>query len=56
MVSYLGEVLIPHAAQELVMTSLGGFIGGITLQNILRYESTPGNRTFVNAFLKLRMV
>nr|WP_319539738.1 RNA-binding domain-containing protein [uncultured Methanospirillum sp.] len=36
-----GEVLIRHATSELVVTSPGGFIGGITLQNILRHESTP---------------
>jgi len=51
-----GEVLIRHAAQELVVTSPGGFIGGITLQNILRHESAPRNRTLANTFLKLRLV
>lgn len=51
-----GEVLIRHATQELVVTSPGGFIGGITLQNILRHESAPRNRTLANAFLKLRLV
>ncbi|QXO96055.1 putative DNA binding domain-containing protein [Methanospirillum purgamenti] len=51
-----GEVLIRHASQELVVTSPGGFIGGITLQNILRHESAPRNRTLANAFLKLRLV
>ena len=51
-----GEVLIRHAASELVVTSPGGFIGGITLQNIPRHESTPRNRTLSNAFLKLRIV
>lgn len=51
-----GEVLIRHAASELVVTSPGGFVGGITLQNILRHESTPRNRTLANAFLKFRLV
>lgn len=51
-----GEVLIRHVVQELVVTSPGGFIGGITLQNILRHESAPRNRTLANAFLKLRLV
>ena len=51
-----GEVLIRHASQELVVTSPGGFIGGITLQNILRHESVPRNRTLANAFVKLRLV
>ena len=51
-----GEVLIRQTASELVVTSPGGFIGGITLQNILHHESSPRNRTLANAFLKLRLV
>jgi len=51
-----GEVLIRHTPHELVVTSPGGFVGGITLDNILRHESVPRNRTLANAFLKLRLV
>lgn len=51
-----GEVLIRHSPHELAITSPGGFIGGITLQNILRHEPVSRNRTLANAFLKLRLV
>lgn len=51
-----GEVLIRHAGKELVVTSPGGFIGGITPQNILRQEPISRNRTLAEAFEKLRLV
>lgn len=51
-----GEVLIRHATRELVITSPGGFIGGITPDNILRCESVSRNRTLAEAFQKLRLV
>lgn len=51
-----GEVLIRHSKQELVVTSPGGFVAGITPQNILRHEAVPRNRTLANALLKLRLV
>lgn len=51
-----GEVLIRHSLHELAVTSPGGFIGGITLRNILRHEPVARNRTLSNAFLKLRLV
>jgi len=51
-----GEVLIRHSTHELAVTSPGGFIGGITLRNILRHEPVARNRTLANAFLKLRLV
>ncbi|MBR1369405.1 hypothetical protein RJ53_07830 [Methanocalculus chunghsingensis] len=51
-----GEVLIRHTPHELIVTSPGGFVGGISLDNILRHESVPRNRTLANAFLKLRLV
>src|SRR6266516_2504260 len=44
-----GEVLIRHTAQELVLTSPGGFIAGITPQNILRHEPAARNRTLAEA-------
>ncbi len=51
-----GEILVRHSAQELVVTSPGGFVDGITPQNILRHEAVPRNRTLANALLKLRLV
>lgn len=51
-----GEVLIRHARGELVVTSPGGFVGGITIRNILRHEAFARNRTLANAFVKLRLV
>lgn len=51
-----GEVLIRHAPSELAITSPGGFVGGISVSNILRHEPVARNRTLANAFLKLRLV
>lgn len=51
-----GEVLIRHGPRELVVTSPGGFIGGITPANILRQEPISRNRTLAQALEKLRLV
>lgn len=51
-----GEVLVKHSADELVITSPGGFIAGITPENILRHEPRARNRSLANAFVKLRLV
>lgn len=51
-----GEVLVRHSADELVVTSPGGFIAGISPANILRHEPRARNRTLANAFVKLRLV
>ena len=51
-----GEVLIRHLPNRLVVTSPGGFIGGITPKNILTHESVQRNRTLANAFVQLRLV
>ncbi len=51
-----GEVMIRHAQHELVVSSPGGFIGGINLGNILRHESVARNRTLADAFVRLRLV
>ncbi len=51
-----GEVLLRHSPDELTVTSPGGFIAGITPENILRHEPRPRNRTLANAFVKLRLV
>ncbi|HEY3569790.1 MAG TPA: ATP-binding protein [Thermoanaerobaculia bacterium] len=51
-----GEVLVRHMADQLVITSPGGFIAGITPGNILRHEPASRNRTLAEAFEKLRLV
>ena len=51
-----GEVLVRHSSGELVVTSPGGFVDGITPENILRHEAVPRNRTLANALVKLRLV
>jgi ATP-dependent DNA helicase RecG len=51
-----GEVLVRHMADQLVITSPGGFIAGITPGNILRHEPVSRNRTLAEAFEKLRLV
>ncbi len=51
-----GEILVRHSSQELVVTSPGGFVDGITPENILRHEAVPRNRTLANALVKLRLV
>jgi ATP-dependent DNA helicase RecG len=53
---HTGEVLVRHSAKELVVTSPGGFVDGITPENILRHEAVPRNRTLANALVKLRLV
>lgn len=50
------EVLVRHSADELAVTSPGGFIAGISPENILRHEPKARNRTLANAFVKLRLV
>ena len=51
-----GRVLVRHTPRELVVTSPGGFISGITPENILRHESRTRNQTLAFAFLKLGLV
>lgn len=51
-----GEVLVRHSDDELAITSPGGFIAGISPENILRHEPRARNRTLANAFVKLRLV
>jgi ATP-dependent DNA helicase RecG len=50
------EVLVRHSRQELVVTSPGGFLGGITPKNILKHEPVARNRTLAEAFEKLGLV
>jgi len=51
-----GEVLIRHTPREVVVTSPGGFIGGITVENFLRHEPVARNRTLADAMVRLRLV
>lgn len=51
-----GEVLIRQTERKLTITSPGGFLGGITPENILRQEPVSRNRTLAEAFEKLRLV
>lgn len=51
-----GEVLIRHTRREVVVTSPGGFIGGITVDNFLRHEPVARNRTLADALVRLRLV
>ena len=51
-----GKILIRQLQNELVLTSPGGFMEGITPQNILRHEPKSRNGTLANAFLKLGLV
>ena len=51
-----GEVLIRHTTRELVITSPGGFLEGITPQNILRHEPVARNRVLAQSFEKLGLV
>ncbi len=51
-----GKVLIRQLRGELAITSPGGFMPGITPQNILRHEPKTRNNALANAFLKLGLV
>lgn len=50
------EVSIRHTKKELTVVSPGGFLGGITPQNILRHEPISRNKALAEAFEKLRLV
>ena len=50
------EVLLRHTLRELVITSPGGFLAGISPQNILRHEPAHRNRALAEAFEKLGLV
>lgn len=51
-----GEVLIRHTPREVVVTSPGAFVGGITVENFLRHEPVARNRTLADALVRLRLV
>jgi ATP-dependent DNA helicase RecG len=51
-----GEVLLRHTTREMVITSPGGFLAGITPKNILRHEPVARNRALAESFEKLGLV
>jgi ATP-dependent DNA helicase RecG len=44
-----GEVLVRHTADQLAVSSPGGFIAGITTRNILRHEPRSRKRREISA-------
>jgi ATP-dependent DNA helicase RecG len=50
------EIIFRHREEELTITSPGGFIAGITPNNILRHEPASRNRTLSEAFQHLHLV
>jgi ATP-dependent DNA helicase RecG len=51
-----GPVLIKLFADHLEISNNGGFIGGITAQNILHHQPAARNPLLVNALVRLRLV
>lgn len=51
-----GSIYIHHRHREMVVSSPGGFIGGITPQNILHHEPKARNRLLAEMFQKIGLV
>jgi ATP-dependent DNA helicase RecG len=51
-----GSIYIHHRQRELIVSSPGGFIGGITPQNILHHEPKARNRLLAEMFQKIGLV
>ena len=51
-----GSVYIRQSTEDMIVESPGGFIAGITPQNIMRAASKPRNRLIAEVFQKLGMV
>lgn len=51
-----GSVYIRHADREMTISSPGGFIGGITAENVLHAEPKARNRLLAEMFQKLGLV
>jgi ATP-dependent DNA helicase RecG len=51
-----GSVQIHHRPKELVVSNPGGFIGGITPENILHHAPKARNRLLAEMFLKIGLV
>ncbi len=50
-----GTVDVEHSPEALIVTSPGGFLPGITPDNVLSYPSTPRNRLLTEVFSMLRL-
>lgn len=51
-----GSVYVRHADREMTISSPGGFIGGITPENVLHAEPKARNRLLAEIFQKLGLV
>ncbi|MGH7451113.1 MAG: ATP-binding protein, partial [bacterium] len=51
-----GSVYVHHRSNEMVVSNPGGFIGGITPENILHHEPKARNRLLAEIFQKLGLV
>ena len=51
-----GSVYIRHTDREMIISSPGGFIGGITAENVLHAEPKARNRLLAEMFQKLGLV
>lgn len=51
-----GSIYIHHRQREMVVSSPGGFIGGITPENILHHEPKARNRLLAEMFQKIGLV
>jgi len=51
-----GPILIKQFANQLEITNPGGFIGGISPDNILHHEPVARNPNFVDALTRLRLI
>ncbi|MBM4049462.1 MAG: AAA family ATPase, partial [Planctomycetes bacterium] len=51
-----GSVYVHHRPHEMVISSPGGFIGGITPENILHHEPKARNRLLAEMFQKIGLV
>ncbi|MCI0693830.1 putative DNA binding domain-containing protein [candidate division KSB1 bacterium] len=51
-----GAVHVHHRPKEMVVSNPGGFIGGITPENILHHEPQARNRLLAEMFLKIGLV
>jgi ATP-dependent DNA helicase RecG len=47
--------LVEHVGRTLVVTSPGGFVGGVTASNIITHPSQPRNRALAELFAALRI-
>ena len=51
-----GSIYVHHRQREMVVSNPGGFIGGITPQNILHHEPKARNRLLAEMFQKIGLV